>query len=81
MIIGEHLFNTCLVYVWNSCIHALDEEFTSLGKTMGLAWFLTCMLCGTLEWHLGNAIWRATVLVAQPDFLYKERVFAAGKEL
>jgi hypothetical protein len=63
------------VYVWNSCIHALDKEFTVFGKTMDLAWFLTCMLCWTLEWHFGNAIWGA---IAQPDFLYKESIFTAG---
>ena len=32
-----------------------------------------CLL--TLEWHFRNVIWRA---IAQPDFLYKERVFTAG---
>jgi hypothetical protein len=58
-------------------VYMLWMRNLGFGKTMDLAWFLTCMLCWTLEWHFGNAIWHATVQEAQPDFLYKERVFTA----
>jgi hypothetical protein len=30
----------------------------------------------TLEWHFRNVIWRA---IAQPEFLYKERVFCVER--
>ena len=41
----SQLFNTCGENIWNSCMHALDEEFRIFGKNMELALSLTCMLC------------------------------------
>jgi hypothetical protein len=40
---------------------------------LGIVPYMYALL--TLEWHFRNVIWRA---IAQPDFLYKERVFTAG---
>jgi hypothetical protein len=40
---------------------------------LGIVPYMYALL--TLEWHFRNVIWRA---IAQPGFLYKERVFTAG---